>query len=114
MTEKRGLFKSWTVLLAIFAFSLSLLGTFLVRSGILVSVHAFATDPSRGGFVLAFLAVVVVGSLTLFGLRANTLQSEGEFQLWSREGFLLLNNLLFAAAAAFPVTPLPNDDEAAG
>jgi cytochrome c-type biogenesis protein CcmF len=75
VTEKRGLFKSWTVLLAIFAFSLSLLGTFLVRSGVLTSVHAFATDPARGVFILAFLAVVVGGSLTLYALRAPAVQS---------------------------------------
>src|SRR6056300_1744400 len=75
VTEKRGLFKSWTLLLAITAFSLSLLGTFLVRSGVLVSVHAFASDPERGLFILGFLALVVGGSLLLYALRAPTVAS---------------------------------------
>jgi cytochrome c-type biogenesis protein CcmF len=99
VTEKRGLFRSWTLLLAIFAFSLSLLGTFLVRSGVLVSVHAFASDPSRGMFILALLLVFIVGSLTLYAIRAPTLKSEGGFGLVSRESFLLLNNALLVAAA---------------
>ena len=98
-TEKRGLFKSWTVLLAIFAFSLSLLGTFLVRSGVLTSVHAFATDPARGLFVLAFLAVVVGGSLTLYALRAPAVSSRVSFSWVSRESLLLVNNIVFLAAA---------------
>ena len=99
VTEKRGLFKSWTLLLAVFAFSLSLLGTFLVRSGVLVSVHAFASDPSRGLFILGLSGVLIVGSLTLFAIRAPTLKSEGGFELVSRESFLLLNNALLVAAA---------------
>ena len=99
VTEKRGLFKSWTMLLAIFAFSLSLLGTFLVRSGVLVSVHAFASDPSRGLFILALLLFFIVGSLTLYAIRAPTLKSEGGFELVSRESFLLLNNAFLVAAA---------------
>ncbi|HET8731200.1 MAG TPA: heme lyase CcmF/NrfE family subunit [Moraxellaceae bacterium] len=94
VTEKRGVFKAWTVMLAIIAFALSLLGTFLVRSGVLTSVHAFASDPSRGLFVLGILGVVVGGSLMLFALRAPLLASESRYQLVSREMFLLANNLL--------------------
>lgn len=100
VTEKRGLFKSWTLLLAITAFSLSLLGTFLVRSGIIVSVHAFATDPTRGFFILTFLAVVVIGALVLYAWRAPSLDSEAGFGLLSRETFLLLNNVLLVVATA--------------
>ena len=100
VTEKRGVFKSWTVLLAIAAFSLSLLGTFLVRSGVLTSVHAFATDPERGVFILAFLLLVVGGSLTLFALRAPVVKSQVGFGLWSRETLLLVNNLLLVVATA--------------
>ena len=92
ITEKRGTFKAWTALLAIFAFSLSLLGTFLVRSGVLTSVHAFASDPSRGVFILGFLVVVVGGSLTLYAWRAPLLKSPAETRLLSRDGALLLNN----------------------
>ena len=92
ITEKRGTFKAWTALLAIFAFSLSLLGTFLVRSGVLTSVHAFASDPSRGVFILGFLIVVVGGSLTLYAWRAPLLKSPAETRLVSRDGALLLNN----------------------
>jgi cytochrome c-type biogenesis protein CcmF len=99
VTERRGLFTSWTLLLAITAFSLSLLGTFLVRSGIIVSVHAFATDPTRGLFILAFLAVVVVGALTLYAWRAPALDSTAGFSPLSRETFLLLNNVLLIVAA---------------
>ncbi len=99
VTEKRGLFKSWTLLLAISAFSLSLLGTFLVRSGILVSVHAFATDPARGLFILAFLAVVILGALVLYAWRAPALDSDAGFKPLSRETFLLLNNVLLVIAA---------------
>jgi cytochrome c-type biogenesis protein CcmF len=95
VTEKRGLFKSWTVLLAIFAFSLSLLGTFLVRSGVLTSVHAFATDPARGLFILVFLAIVVGGSLTLYALRAPAVSSRVSFDWVSRESLLLCNNIVF-------------------
>jgi cytochrome c-type biogenesis protein CcmF len=98
VTEKRGLFKSWTVLLAIFAFSLSLLGTFLVRSGVLTSVHAFATDPARGLFILVFLAIVVGGSLTLYALRAPTVRSRIGFGPVSRESLLLVNNVVFLVA----------------
>ena len=100
VTEKRGLFKSWTLLLAITAFSLSLLGTFLVRSGILVSVHAFATDPARGFFILTFLGIVIVGALALYAWRAPDLDSPAGFRLLSRETFLLLNNVLLVVAAA--------------
>ena len=97
-TEKRGLFKSWTVLLAIFAFSLSLLGTFLVRSGVLTSVHAFATDPARGMFILVFLAVVVGGSLTLYAFRAPAVSSRVGFDWVSRDSLLLCNNVVFLVA----------------
>ena len=108
-TEKRGVFKSWTVLLAILAFSLSLLGTFIVRSGVLVSVHAFATDPARGVFILAFLIVVVGGSLALYAWRSETVISSGRFKWFSRESALLLNNIIFltAAAAVFVGTMYP-------
>jgi cytochrome c-type biogenesis protein CcmF len=99
VTEKRGSFKSWTVLLAIFAFALSLLGTFLVRSGVLTSVHAFATDPKRGVFILAFLSVVIGGSLALFAWRAPRVGIGGRFELVSRESFLLTNNVLLLVAA---------------
>jgi cytochrome c-type biogenesis protein CcmF len=98
VVEKRDALKSWTVLLAILAFSLSLLGTFLVRSGVLNSVHAFATDPARGVFILAFLGIVVGGSLTLFAFRAPMLRGGGVFQPVSREGALVLNNLLLTTA----------------
>jgi len=98
VTEKRGLFKSWTVLLAIFAFSLSLLGTFLVRSGVLTSVHAFATDPARGLFILIFLGLVVGGSLTLYALRAPAAGSRISFAWLSRETLLLVNNVVFVVA----------------
>ena len=100
VTEKRGVFKSWTVLLAIAAFSLSLLGTFLVRSGVLTSVHAFANDPARGVFILCFLLLVVGSSLTLFALRAPVVKSQVGFALWSRETFLLANNLVLVVAAS--------------
>ncbi len=100
VTEKRGLFKSWTLLLAIIAFSLSLLGTFLVRSGVLVSVHSFASDPSRGLFILAFLSICIGGSLALFAWRGPALRTKGGFAVVSRESFLLLNNLLLLVAAA--------------
>src|SRR5262249_58825086 len=99
VTAKRGAFRSWTVLLAILASSLSLLGTFLVRSGVLTSVHAFATDPARGSFILAFLALVIGGSLTLFAWRAPKVGLGGKFGLVSRESILLVNNVLFLAAA---------------
>ena len=98
-TEKRRVLAGWTVLLAISAFALSLLGTFLVRSGVLVSVHAFATDPARGVFILAFFAVVVGGSLALYALRAHRLVSPARVTLWSREGLLLINNVLLVVAA---------------
>jgi cytochrome c-type biogenesis protein CcmF len=99
VTEKRGGFKSWTVLLAICAFSLSLLGTFLVRSGVLTSVHAFATDPKRGIFILGFLVVVIGGSLILFAWRAPKVGLGGAFSLISRESMLLANNTLLVVAA---------------
>jgi cytochrome c-type biogenesis protein CcmF len=99
VTEKRGLLKSWTVLLAILAFALSLLGTFLVRSGVLVSVHAFATDPARGVFILIFLAVVIGSALTLYAWRAGSLTSAGELNFLSREGLLLFNNVFLVTAA---------------
>ncbi|MBA3515190.1 MAG: heme lyase CcmF/NrfE family subunit [Pyrinomonadaceae bacterium] len=99
VTEKRGGFKSWTVLLAIAAFSLSLLGTFLVRSGVLTSVHAFATDPKRGIFILAFLTLVIGGSLLLYAWRAKQVGLGGKFDVVSRESFLLSNNVLLAVAA---------------
>ncbi|MCG8535871.1 MAG: heme lyase CcmF/NrfE family subunit, partial [Pseudomonadales bacterium] len=98
VTEKRGVFKAWTVLLAIMAFSLSLLGTFLVRSGVLTSVHAFASDPTRGFFILMFLMLVVGGSLLLFALRAHALKGEGQYDLFSREVFLLVNNIILVCA----------------
>lgn len=100
VTEKRGSFKAWTVLLAIAAFSLSLLGTFLVRSGVLTSVHAFASDPKRGVFILVFLAVVVGASLTLFAWRAPRVALGGRMELVSRESFLLANSVLLVVATA--------------
>ncbi|MCX7960902.1 MAG: heme lyase CcmF/NrfE family subunit [Burkholderiales bacterium] len=100
VTEKRGLFKGWTVLLAILAFSLSLLGTFLVRSGVLTSVHAFATDPRRGVYILAFLVVVIGGSLALYGWRAQRIAPGGDFAPLSRETLLLANSVLLLAATA--------------
>ncbi len=99
VTEKRGAFRSWTVLLAILAFALSLLGTFLVRSGVLTSVHAFATDPARGIFILALLVVVIGGSLLLYVWRAPRIGLGGGFEPLSRESMLLSNNVMFAAAA---------------
>jgi cytochrome c-type biogenesis protein CcmF len=106
VTEKRGVFRSWTVLLAILSFSLSLLGTFLVRSGVLTSVHAFAADPRRGLFILVFLALVIGGSLVLYAWRApaigasDTAQFAPQFSLFSRESLLLVNNVLLLVAAA--------------
>ncbi|HET9484293.1 MAG TPA: heme lyase CcmF/NrfE family subunit, partial [Xanthomonadales bacterium] len=102
ITDKRGSFRSWTLLLAIFAFSLSLLGTFLVRSGVLTSVHAFASDPTRGLFILIFLGIVTGGALLLYALRAPRLTGENDapFAPVSRESLLLVNNLLFGSAAA--------------
>jgi cytochrome c-type biogenesis protein CcmF len=99
VTEKRGVFRAWTVLLAIFAFSLSLLGTFLVRSGVLTSVHAFASDPERGLFILVFLALVVGGSLLLYALRAPALPGRVHYGAISREALLMLHNLVFTVAA---------------
>jgi cytochrome c-type biogenesis protein CcmF len=98
--EKREALKIWTVLLAILTFSFSLLGTFLVRSGVLTSVHAFATDPSRGVFILGILVVFIGGALALFGLRAASLKAGGMFAPISREGALVLNNLFLTTAAA--------------
>ena len=100
ITEKRGTFKPWTALLAIFAFSLSLLGTFLVRSGVLTSVHAFASDPERGIFILIFLGVVVGASLVLYSWRAPTLKNAAVTNLVSRDMALLLNNIFLSVAAA--------------
>ncbi|EGV17376.1 heme lyase CcmF/NrfE family subunit [Thiocapsa marina] len=116
VTEKRAAFKSWTVLLAISAFSLSLLGTFLVRSGVLTSVHAFATDPARGTFILIFLCVVIGGSLALYAWRAPTIAGGGRFDVLSRESFLLVNNLLFATLTVLVLfgTLAPLIYEAAG
>ncbi len=98
VTDKRAGLKIWTVLLAILTFSLSLLGTFLVRSGVLTSVHAFATDPSRGAFILGFLVLVIGGSLLLFALRAHRLRSHIEYNLVSRESWLVLQNVLMSIA----------------
>ena len=100
ITEKRGTFKAWTALLAIFAFSLSLLGTFLVRSGVLTSVHAFASDPERGVYILGFLFLVVGGSLTLYAWRAPLLKSAAKTSLFSRDSALLLNNIFLAVVTA--------------
>lgn len=98
VTEKRDAFKAWTALLAICAFSLSLLGTFLVRSGVLISVHAFAVDPARGAFMLKFLGIVVGCSLLLYALRAHAVRGGGVFNLFSRETMLLANNVLLMVA----------------
>ncbi|CAM4009667.1 heme lyase CcmF/NrfE family subunit [Palleronia rufa] len=100
VTEKRDAFKSWTILLAILTFSLSLLGTFVVRSGLLTSVHAFAVDPERGLYILGLLGITIVGSLTLYAVRAPKLEAGGIFAPISREGGLLVNNLLLATATA--------------
>ncbi len=100
VTEKRGSFRAWTLLLAIFAFSLSLLGTFLVRSGVLTSVHAFASDPKRGLFILGFLAIVIGGSLLIYAVRAPKIAGGEPFAAVSRETALLINNLMFVCAAA--------------
>ena len=100
VVEKRDALKSWTILLAILTFSLSLIGTFLVRSGVLTSVHAFATDPERGVFILLLLVIAIGGSLALYVRRAPQLQSGGLFQPISREGGLVLNNLLLTTSAA--------------
>ncbi|MGP8035514.1 MAG: heme lyase CcmF/NrfE family subunit, partial [Steroidobacteraceae bacterium] len=113
VTEKRGLFKSWTLLLAILTFSLSMLGTFLVRSGVLVSVHSFAADPARGIFILAFLIIMIGGALTLYAWRAPLLKSSAGFDLGARESFLLFNNVLLITAAknvfAGTMAPLISD-----
>ncbi len=101
VTEKRGAFKRWTVLLSLLAFSLSLLGTFLVRSGVLTSVHSFAADPARGLFILVFLCIVIGGSLTLYAWRAPDVTSGGRFDMISRETLLLGNNLLLVVITAF-------------
>lgn len=100
VTEVRGAFKAWSVLLAILVFSLSLVGTFLVRSGIITSVHAFAVDPTRGVFILAILGAAIGGSLLLYGLRAGSIIEEGKFAPVSRESGLLVNNVLLAASCA--------------
>ena len=98
--EKRNALKVWTILLSIMTFSLSLLGTFLVRSGVLTSVHAFASDPTRGVFILLILCLFIGGSLTLFAARASTLKQGGLFAPISREGALVLNNLFLTTACA--------------
>jgi cytochrome c-type biogenesis protein CcmF len=100
VTDKRGLFKSWTLLLAIMTFSFCLLATFMVRSGVLVSVHSFASDPARGIFILTFLVLAIGGALTLYVWRAPLLRSEAGFDLISREAFLLFNNILLVVATA--------------
>ncbi|WBU60865.1 heme lyase CcmF/NrfE family subunit [Paracoccus albus] len=99
VVEKREVLKSWTILLAIMAFGFSLIGTFIVRSGVLTSVHSFASDPTRGVFILGILAVFVGGALTLFAARAGSMQAKGVFAPISREGALVLNNILLAVAA---------------
>jgi cytochrome c-type biogenesis protein CcmF len=104
VTEKRGVFRAWTVLLAIAAFSLSLLGTFLVRSGVLTSVHAFANDPKRGLFILAILGLLTGGALSLLVFRAAAIRSEGRFEPVSRETLLLSNNLLLVGACGVVFT----------
>jgi cytochrome c-type biogenesis protein CcmF len=113
VTEKRGLFKSWTLLLAILAFSLSLLGTFLVRSGVLVSVHSFAADPARGLFILWFLVLMIGGALVLYSIRAPQLKSQAGFEGTSRDAFLLYNNILLVLGAFIvfvgTLAPLVND-----
>ncbi len=100
VTEKRGAFKAWTVLLAIFAFSLSLMGMFLVRSGVLTSVHAFASDPARGLFILVFLGLTVGGSLALYAWKLPAVKEHVHYEFASRENLLLVNNLLLVVAAA--------------
>ena len=109
VTEKRSTFKAWTVLLAILAFSLCLLGTFLVRSGILVSVHAFASDPTRGLYILAYLVLVIGGSLLLYAFQGNKIKSLDNYQRYSRESLLLLNNIMLMAflSVVFLGTILP-------
>jgi cytochrome c-type biogenesis protein CcmF len=116
VTDKRGLFKSWTLLLAIMAFSFCLLATFMVRSGVLTSVHSFASDPSRGIFILAFLVLTIGGALTLYVWRAPMLRSSAGFDLVSRESFLLFNNILLVVATAvvFGGTMAPFISELAG
>jgi cytochrome c-type biogenesis protein CcmF len=116
VTEKRGLFKSWTLLLAIVAFSLSLIGTFLVRSGVTVSVHSFASDPSRGVFILAFLVIMIGGALALYAWRAPLMKSQAGFEFGARESFLLFNNILLiiALATVFGGTMAPFIAEALG
>ena len=108
--RKRNALQVWTILLAILAFALSLLGTFIVRSGLLTSVHAFANDPERGIVILGILAVAVIGSLTLFAWRAPQLRSEGQFKPVSREGALILNNLLLCRGLCGGVHRHPRTD----
>ena len=116
VTDKRGLFKSWTLLLAVLAFCLTMLGTFLVRSGLTVSVHSFAADPKRGVFILVFLAIMIGSALTLYAWRAPLLKSQAGFDLAARESFLLFNNILLviAAATVFAGTMAPLISEALG
>jgi len=98
VTEKRGVFKAWTIMLAIFAFALSLLGTFLVRSGVITSVHSFAADPTRGLVILAILGIIVGGGLLMFAVRGWRLTIESQYQLISRESFLVINNVIILIA----------------
>ncbi len=99
VVEKREALKSWTILLAIIAFGFSLIGTFIVRSGVLTSVHAFANDPERGVFILIILGIFMGGALTLYAARAGAMEAKGVFAMVSRESALLLNNILLAVAA---------------
>ena len=99
MVEKRGALKSWTILLAILAFGFSLIGTFIVRSGIITSVHAFANDPERGMFILMILVVFMGGAFTLYAFRASAMEAKGVFSTVSRESGLVLNNLLLAVSS---------------
>jgi cytochrome c biogenesis factor len=108
VTERRGAFRSWTVLLAICTFSLSILGTFLVRSGVLTSVHAFAVDPGRGLYILAFMTLIVGGSLALYAWRAPTVGLGGGFSLLSRESLLLSNNVVLTAVLVPLAMPGPS------
>ena len=108
--EKRDALKVWTILLAILAFGFSLIGTFIVRSGVITSVHSFASDPERGVFILAILGVFVGGALVLYAMRAGAMQARGAFSPISREGALVLNNILLAVSAYYIRLTLRNED----
>ena len=110
VVEKREVLKSWTILLAIMAFGFSLIGTFIVRSGVITSVHSFASDPKRGVFILGILAFFVGGALLLFTVRAASMQAKGVFAPVSREGALVLNNILLAVSAYYIRLTLRNED----